>query len=221
MGFWLFDIVSTGFWNSGWLFFLLHLFGSSIFVHVFFAVDSAWHIVLQVWRLFAGLFLFNFISRWCPNWFSSFRLFFAFNFLSGIFDKLPIIFWWRWNFYNFVLRSFAGSDMNKIVFIDNIFAALFTYPGSGFTEFDMVLIFQLGNTLLAMFTKNRFTLTEILMSFQLGRWELLFTKLALFFFMVFLLMLLLEIDVIHVSTVRTFLDVSPAIAEMRGHFRLR
>lgn len=53
------------------------------------------------------------------------------------------------------------------------------------------------------------------------RWELLRTMRTLFLAMVLLIMLLLEINIEHLLTDGTFLDVPPTVAIMRGHLRLR
>jgi hypothetical protein len=77
------------------------------------------------------------------------------------------------------------------------------------------------NIQLTIFTKLWLLIAFLLMSSKLSTRILSLTILAFILPMKLLLMLLLEIDIVHLLTNLTLLDVSPAVPKMSCHLRFR
>jgi hypothetical protein len=111
--------------------------------------------------------------------------------------------------------------MNEVVFVCNWFAALVTGLGSRFAFSQVGWIIFHGNVQIAILTILGFGVTFFLMSGNFAGFKLFLTVFARFHFMEFLLMLLLEVDVVHFSTFGAFLDVSSAVSKMGSNFGFR
>lgn len=130
---------------------------------------------------------------------------------------LLIVFGFFWCLYN----SRTRTKVNNVIFIHNWLVAFGTRFSSRLALLKVRIVRLYRHIQLTIFTKFRLLITLLLMRSKLSTRILSLTILTLIFSMKLLLMLILEINIVHLFTNLTFLYVPSAIPKMSCHLRFR
>ena len=131
---------------------------------------------------------------------------------SGIWVCIIFFLWQR------LLPAFI--EVTIILFQHNILIANWTYLRSSSTLLHMLSKHLFRNLLFTKIAESRFwiAICDVILYLLAGEWE--FTILTLLWRVELFLMILFEIDIVHLPTKRTYFEVAPAVWEVTVYFRL-
>lgn len=152
----------------------------------------------------------------------------CFRFVSRIsagyilFDDSPLLLnmflvgpWFR-----FFFISFAGNQMNEVIFVGDRSIALSTRLGSRLAFLEVSRVGSYRYIQLTIFTVLWFWGALGLMIFEFTGREGAWAMRAVFLFMKFFFMFFLVVDVIHLMTNSTFFDIPAAVSKVCAYFTL-